>query len=119
MRLFTTLVLCTTALSTASHGDHLPLPLSCSGSDPDWSLEVSETEAEFSYLFDSDLVIALITTPENGPWPRALTLTGRWDSAILLLTPIECISGTLSATVLTQRAEMPVMLVGCCWADGH
>jgi len=50
---------------------------------------------------------------EGAPWPRALTLIGLSDTAIVVLDAAE--SGVPArALVLTQRAGRPILLEGAC-----
>lgn len=110
------LATCTVAFAAPLHADDIPTEMSCSGISPDWSLSLSGDEAEFSFQRDSDLNVQLITTPLNADWPRAITMIGRGDSAILIVEPARCDTGDMSARVLTQRGETPILLVGCCQA---
>lgn len=92
----------------------LSYPLSCTGSAPDWSLNIQENGAEFDFRRLSNLDIALDTPAQRAQWPRALTLVGRGDSAIVILENMTCETGALTARILTQRGETPILLTGCC-----
>ncbi|MBU2993330.1 hypothetical protein Q4555_00945 [Octadecabacter sp. 1_MG-2023] len=110
MRVLSILV-CAIALPAAAQD--LPTPMICAGPDDEWSLKIDQDTAEFSYLFTSNMDIPLQTRPRDAQWPVALTLIGRGDSAIAIITPEQC-DGSFGITVLTQRGETPLMLVGCC-----
>lgn len=96
------------------------LPRSCTGQSPDWSLTLEGDQATFSFIFESDLNLMLETIAERSDWPRALTYIGRGDSAIVLLEAGNACrydtasDSTMSANILTQRGETPVLLTGCC-----
>ena len=92
----------------------LMTPLACSGVEPEWSIHMDGTQANFTYRGTSDMTIMLDTPAEGTDWPRAYTLIGRGDSAILIMEPNACETGPYSARVLTQRGETPVLLTGCC-----
>jgi len=93
-------------------------PLSCSG--PQWSLDIASDRAKFSYRRKSDLNLMLETFAAGAQWPRALTFVGRGDSAIVILEDgaacryADTPNSTISAQILTQRGELPVLLTGCC-----
>ena len=88
---------------------------SCQGSDPNWSLEISEEAATFAFLDrTSDLSIPQKSTAEGHDWPQAMTLIGPRDSAIVILHNRTCNGETHEAQVLTQRGEIPILLTGCC-----
>ena len=105
----TTICLIASLLPVAASGEGY----SCAGRAPDWTLEVSEAGATLDYQRQSELDIALRTRAEGADWPRALTLIGRGDSAILLLEPQDS-EGLHRARVLTQRGETPILLIGQC-----
>lgn len=90
--------------------------LMCSGTD--WQLEITGDAAEFTYRRTSDLNLMLDTPAQTGDWPRALTFIGRGDSAIVILEAADACrygdTGQISAQVLTQRGETPILLTGCC-----
>ncbi|SLN15616.1 hypothetical protein [Pseudooctadecabacter jejudonensis] len=95
------------------------LDLACTGTAPDWSLTLNGETVEFDYRRTSDLTLMLDTPAVGEAAPRALTLIGRGDSAILILEKTDaCRFGTdaggYDAMVLTQRGETPVLLTGCC-----
>ena len=87
----------------------------CEGAQSDWSLALSATGARFDYLDRAtDLSIPQQSVAEGAQWPRAYTLIGPRDSAILIITDQSCATAEYSAHVLTQRGETPVLLTGCC-----
>lgn len=112
MKMILPLALCA-ALPCAAQDDP-SMSLICAGSNPGWTLNMSPDSVTFSYLYNVDLEIALETRPQNDIWPRAYTLMGRGSSAILLVEPNMCAGGILTARVLTQRADEPILLTGCC-----
>lgn len=93
-------------------------PLTCFGSEPEWKLSLTQDSAQMKFVFDTVLDIPLITTPDGRTNPRAFTLIGETDTAILLLNERVCRaegeSHPYEAHVLTQRNQTPVLLVGCC-----
>ncbi len=92
----------------------------CAGSDPDWTLGVDEGQAEFAFPAVTGMEVMHERRAEARDWPLALTLIGGRDTAIVLIEPAACLaSGSkrpFRATVLTQRAQTPLVLVGCCEA---
>ena len=102
------------ALAVPALAQDLTYPLVCSGQSPDWELGVNQDSAVFDFGRESQMTVALDTVAQDATWPRALTLVGRGDSAILLLENISCETGNLTARILTQRGETPLLLTGCC-----
>lgn len=94
--------------------EDLPLPLVCTGLNPDWGLEIRDDGSTLSYQRIDDMDLAWETQAEGADWPRALTLIGRGTSAIVVLDQTACDGGDLSANVLTQQGETPLLLTGCC-----
>lgn len=91
---------------------HVALALECSGSDPDWTLSLQDDAATFSFLDrTTDMSIPQRSTPEGLDWPKAMTLIGLRDSAIVIL---EAPDNGQDIRVLTQRGETPILLVGRC-----
>ncbi|RMD90350.1 MAG: hypothetical protein D6811_10800 [Alphaproteobacteria bacterium] len=89
----------------------------CSGERPRWQLRIEGDKARFSFPLPVEMEIPHRTTAlgrEGADAPQAMTLIGARDTAIVILTPGSCAGGTMGAVVLTQRADDPVMLVGCC-----
>lgn len=95
--------------------ENLP-PLSCSGSDPAWSLDIGIDTATLDFQRQSDMTIPHQTTAEGRDWPKAMTLISRNDTAIVIIDQETCNGTTHSAQVLTQRGETPILLTGCCTA---
>ena len=94
----------------------------CSGTDPDWSLELEQTTALFSApdRTTTRYDVPLITQAEARDWPRAYTLVSRDATAIAVLRAQTCINpgvdrefGT-TLDILTQSGVTPVILTGCC-----
>ena len=102
------------ALAAPALAQDLTYPLACSGQSPDWELGVNQDSAVFDFGRESQMTVALDTVAQDATWPRALTLVGRGDSAILLLENTRCETGNLTARILTQRGETPLLLTGCC-----
>ncbi|HCP80392.1 MAG TPA: hypothetical protein DIT67_01930 [Octadecabacter sp.] len=92
----------------------LTIPIACSGVEPEWSILMEDNQAEFEYRGTSEMTIMLDTPTEGADWPRAFTLIGRGDSAIVIIEPNACDTGPYTARVLTQRGQTPVLLTGCC-----
>lgn len=94
------------------------LPLSCSGTAPDWRLDLLGPVAVFHFPTRSEMDVKLITPAEGRDWPVAKTLAGPRDTAIVLLNERACSAadGTfpIEAQVLTQRGTTPLLLTGCC-----
>ncbi len=100
-------------------GQSLTSSLVCSGQDPAWSLTLDQGEGQFELTRTSELTLALETLAQGAQWPRALTLVGRGDSAIVILENSACSDGNLTARVLTQRGETPLLLTGCCTTSAN
>ncbi|MEM8792833.1 MAG: hypothetical protein AAGE80_14530 [Pseudomonadota bacterium] len=98
-------------------------PLLCGGVEPFWTLTLDEGRGTYATPETPDAVlynIPLITQAEGRPWPRAVTLIGRGDTAIALINERQCMdtkSDALQpyeATLLTQRGTDAIILTGCC-----
>ena len=93
------------------------LSLQCVGRGPDWSLTLEPESATFAYLDrESTLDIPQKSNAEGADWPKAMTLIGPRDSAIIIIHRRECGAQSHEMQVLTQRGETPVLLTGCCSA---
>ena len=90
--------------------------MTCDGSAPDWSVAIGAEGASFSYIGTSAMDIPQMSRAEGRAWPLAMTLISAdySSTAILIVEPRACDTGNHAATVLTQRNEVPVLLVGCC-----
>ncbi len=106
--------LCLAVSAAPLSAQELTFPLSCSGSDPAWSLEVTGETATLDFQRVSELDVMLVTPAEGRSWPVALTLIGRGDSAIVIVDKGLCNGYDHGARVLTQRGETPLLLLGCC-----
>lgn len=91
-------------------------PLLCSGTSPDWSLQIGTDTATLDFQRRSEMTIPHQTTAEGRDWPRAMTLISRNDTAIVIIDQDACNGAAYSAQVLTQRGETPILLTGCCAA---
>lgn len=92
---------------------------SCAGSNPDWTMEITGDTATFSFVEAGILDIPQHTTAKDRDWPKALTLLGGRDTAIVILNERSCSTPEITnypieANILTQKAETPVILNGCC-----
>ena len=93
-------------------------PLSCEGIDPDWYLTLAGTTATLDYLRKNTFDIPQTNAAEGRDWPRAYTLIAEFDTAIVLVNEATCdLDGRpwpLTANILTQRGQTPILLTGCC-----
>ena len=96
----------------------MPLSLSaavtmtCEGDG--WTLDLMETQARLSFPSPTDMDIPHSVSAEGADWPKALTLLGDRDTASVLLHDRACDGGSHEVQVLTQRAQTPILLQGCC-----
>ena len=109
--------ICTAAL-LAGKAAQADLPYACEGSDPDWFLTLAGPVATFDYLRKNTFDIPQTNTAEGRDWPRAYTLIAEFDTAIVLIDEKTCeLNGRpwpITAHVLTQRGQTPILLTGCC-----
>ncbi|MEO0486634.1 MAG: hypothetical protein AAF092_12040 [Pseudomonadota bacterium] len=84
------------------------------GADAGWRLELLDTQAEFFFPAATRMDIPHTAFAEGAEWPRALSLIGDRDTAIVILHDRACPGGTHEAQVLTQRGQSPILLHGCC-----
>lgn len=104
--------------ATPGLSDTLP-PLACEGDGPDWTMTLAGDMAKFSLSDAKSFSIPQRSVAENRDWPKALTLIADRETAIVILNETTCSSDfvtnfPIEAFVLTQRAETPVILRGCC-----
>ncbi|KMW56925.1 hypothetical protein AIOL_001883 [Candidatus Rhodobacter oscarellae] len=90
----------------------------CSGQAPNWRVEFDAVQGRFSFPAPTDMDVMLVTTAEGAAdgWPRAFTLIGERDTAIVLIEQEACGAQPLRAHVMTQRGQTPILLTGCCTA---
>ena len=92
--------------------------LSCVGVRPVWQLEVSGDTASLWFPDESIMDVMNDVPAEQRDWPRAMTLVGFEDTAILLVDKEMCLVNEtefgIEAHVLTQRGFDPILLKGCC-----
>jgi hypothetical protein len=105
-------------LAVPAFADELPA-LNCEGVAPDWQIAIKGDTAQFKYRFDEQMDIPQRSSAEGADWPKALTLIGRQSTAIIVLNERRCSTPhgdgfPIEANVLTQKAETPVLLTGCC-----
>lgn len=89
-------------------------PLVCTGSDPHWRLDLDAGVGVLDYLLRTEMELMLTTVAEGQDGPRALTLVGERDTAIVLLHDRACGTAQVEAQILTQRGQTPILLTGCC-----
>ena len=92
----------------------LSQPFVCEGADPRWTLEFDEATGRFGFPADTEMEVMNDIPAEGADWPRAFTLIGDRDTAIVLLERETCGEAPLRAHVLTQRGQMPILLTGRC-----
>lgn len=102
--------------------DAMP-PLLCGGTDPVWNLVLDDGRGAYTSPEQPDAIaydVRLTTPAEGRAWPRALTLIGPRDTAIVLLDRSQCgITGSdrdhpYAAHLMTQRGTDAILLTGCC-----
>jgi len=94
-------------------------PMTCEGGNPDWTLSVTADSAQFSFSEAKSFDIPQRTQANERDWPKALTLITEHETAIVILNEAQCSNETVTdypieAFILTQRAQTPVILRGCC-----
>lgn len=93
-------------------------PVVCFGENPDWSLGLGEAFADFAFKKQVRLDVPQKARAEGRDWPRAFTLVGRTDTAIVILDRDVCRANgrdyPISADVLTQDGSAAIVLTGCC-----
>ncbi|RVT84211.1 hypothetical protein DXV76_11010 [Rhodobacteraceae bacterium CCMM004] len=86
----------------------------CLGTAPNWSLRITGDTARLRTTREIDFDIPHRARAEGRDWPRALTLIGLRDSAVVVLDRLQCDAHPVTAHVLTQRGTTPILLTGCC-----
>lgn len=86
----------------------------CTGIGPAWSLSVDDAQARLVFPAPTDMDVMLVTPAQGQDWPRAYTLVGDRDTAIVLIEREACSSQDYRAHVFTQRGQTPILLSGCC-----
>ncbi|MDJ0825502.1 MAG: hypothetical protein QNJ16_08375 [Rhodobacter sp.] len=87
----------------------------CSGSAPAWRLRFDDVQARLEFPAPTEMEVKTAVPAEGADWPRAFTLIGARDTAIVLLEREACgADARFRAHVLTQRAQTPILLTGCC-----
>ncbi len=107
----------TLAFLVAASAQAQDLQLFCTGDVLGWSLALDGAVAEMTIGTATQMEVVHETRAEGADWPRALTLIGERDTAIVILDPRQCAAdpdAALSAQVLTQRGQSPIFLTGCC-----
>ena len=93
----------------------------CRGVDPSWTLEIRDAGAIFDFGRRFAFEIPLVSTPENRDFPKVYTMIVAFETAIVILDHDACaLPGQdfpMSADILTQRGETPIVLTGCCRAS--
>lgn len=101
-------------------GDAEDLPqLICDGHKPDWQLELQTDQGTLTYRGTTQMTIPQRTQAEGAEFPKALTLIGGRNTAIVILNQRNCSTDIVTgfpfeANILTQKGETPVILAGCC-----
>lgn len=92
--------------------------LECSGVNPAWTARINGAIGSFELTRRIEMTIPAANRAVNRDWPRAYTLLGRDDTAIVIVSDRACRIGEVdfayTGDVLTQRADVPVVLTGCC-----
>ena len=96
--------------------------MQCYGTLPAWSLSLTDGQSVLTTDRNIPMEVMDITTAEGDrDWPRALTLVGRSDTAIVLIDQEACQLNSrdypYQAQVLTQYGTVPILLTGCCEAQ--
>ncbi len=109
---------CLALIALPSVADTLP-PLACEGDTPDWTMMLAGDAAQFSLSEAKEFTIPQRSVAKDRDWPKALTLIAERETAIVILNETQCSSDYITnfpieAFVLTQQAETPVILRGCC-----
>lgn len=86
----------------------------CSGTDPQWTISLNESVAEFSFERTTEFTIPDTAIALGREWPRAMPLISDFDTAVVVLDQGICGDSNLRAHVLTQRGQTPILLTGCC-----
>lgn len=106
-------VACLFAAIPAQAGD-----FACSGTAPDWVVDLRSNTARLVLGTETTMDIMLETLAEGQDWPRAYTLIGDRDTAILLIEREPCgpadNTRPYRAHLMTQRGQQPILLGGCC-----
>lgn len=90
----------------------------CEGTSPSWTLDLDITAETGRFIFPAVTTMDLMleTRPKGQDWPRAFTLVGARDTAIVLIETEACEAAPFRAHVFTQRGQTPILLGGCCQA---
>ena len=90
----------------------------CIGDAPDWRLDFDTAQARFVFPAPTEMEVVQHSAAEGRDWPRAFTLIGARDTAIVVLEDQTCTTSggpqPLQIHVLTQRGQTPILLTGCC-----
>ena len=97
-----------------AHAPALAEDYICSGDAPSWDLAFDEVQATFEFPAPTDMDVMNEVPAEGTGWPKAFTLIGDRDTAIVLLERETCGAAPYRAHVLTQRGQSPILLTGCC-----
>ncbi|MFV2052744.1 hypothetical protein [Aliiroseovarius sp. YM-037] len=117
-RLFGSVLLAGLCFGAAMAEAELP-PLACEGAAPDWTLTLAGPVAQLTIERPIDMTVPQSSVAEGADWPRALTLVGDRDTAIVILDEEMCSTAhakgfPIEAHILTQRGTTPILLTGCC-----
>lgn len=106
------LLIATTAGPNVATAQSIP-NMTCTSPSPIWTLELLGDTATFAFA-DKTIQLDVMdqTQAEPGPWPVALTLLARHDTAIVVLRKTQ--TDRYSVDILTQRRNLPVLFTGQC-----
>lgn len=86
----------------------------CTGTEPSWTLTLDPAQARLVFPAPTDMDVMLETPVQGADWPRAYTLVGDRDTAIVLIEREACGEALYRSHVFTQRGQTPILLGGCC-----
>lgn len=86
----------------------------CEGAAPGWRLAFDDAAARFEFPAPTEMQVMNDVPAEGADWPRAFTLIGERDTAIVVLEREACGGEPYRVHVLTQRGQTPILLTGCC-----
>ncbi len=105
-------------------GTVLPAGLQCGGTEPFWTMKLSQNSAVFSDISGTVLNLGLAgsTVAEGRPeYPVAMQHGGGGNNALSIVSPLRCSDGMsdrdypFTHTLLLQTAEGRRFLEGCCY----
>ena len=76
----------------------------CSG-EGDWTLTFDDTQARLVFPAPTEMDVMLVTPAEGADWPRAYSLIGESETAIVLLEQEACGTEAFRVHVLTPNGR--------------